>query len=182
MVPLTRFELVDWGICLAGVWIIDVTEWNIRPVSIGTALAPCGEPDVGLDPRILGSWPEPKADATQVPQHCSILSKHYFNILDRCPTHSFIHSILILTTTRAKTHSLFPKISKSNLGRQTSKSITEVPYSWYCPRVGAEQNCLGASNAESAISGFLVLAWWIQEGSYARGGGRAQLSRPKAMD
>ena len=25
--------------------------------------APCREPDVGLDPRILGSRPEPKADA-----------------------------------------------------------------------------------------------------------------------
>ena len=25
--------------------------------------APCAEPDVGLDPRILGSRPEPKADA-----------------------------------------------------------------------------------------------------------------------
>ena len=25
--------------------------------------APCGEPDVGLDPRTLGSQPEPKADA-----------------------------------------------------------------------------------------------------------------------
>ena len=25
--------------------------------------APCGEPDVGLDPRTLGSCPEPKADA-----------------------------------------------------------------------------------------------------------------------
>ena len=25
--------------------------------------APCGEPDVGLDPRTLGSRPEPKADA-----------------------------------------------------------------------------------------------------------------------
>lgn len=25
--------------------------------------APCGELDVGLDPRILGSCPEPKADA-----------------------------------------------------------------------------------------------------------------------
>ena len=25
--------------------------------------APCGEPDVGLDPRMLGSYPEPKADA-----------------------------------------------------------------------------------------------------------------------
>ena len=24
--------------------------------------APCGEPDVGLDPRTLGSRPEPKAD------------------------------------------------------------------------------------------------------------------------
>ena len=26
-------------------------------------LAPCGEPDVGLNPRMLGSWPEPKGDA-----------------------------------------------------------------------------------------------------------------------
>ena len=25
--------------------------------------APCGEPDVGLDPRTPGSHPEPKADA-----------------------------------------------------------------------------------------------------------------------
>ena len=25
--------------------------------------APCREPDVGLDPRTLGSHPEPKADA-----------------------------------------------------------------------------------------------------------------------
>ena len=25
--------------------------------------APCREPDAGLDPRTLGSWPEPKADA-----------------------------------------------------------------------------------------------------------------------
>ena len=25
--------------------------------------APCGEPDAGLDPRTLGSYPEPKADA-----------------------------------------------------------------------------------------------------------------------
>ena len=25
--------------------------------------APYGEPDVGLDPGTLGSWPEPKADA-----------------------------------------------------------------------------------------------------------------------
>ena len=25
--------------------------------------APCREPDVGLDPRTLGSYPEPKADA-----------------------------------------------------------------------------------------------------------------------
>ena len=25
--------------------------------------APCGEPDAGLSPRTLGSWPEPKADA-----------------------------------------------------------------------------------------------------------------------
>ena len=24
--------------------------------------APCGKPDVGLDPRTLGSQPEPKAD------------------------------------------------------------------------------------------------------------------------
>ena len=25
--------------------------------------APCGEPDAGLDPRTLGSHPEPKVDA-----------------------------------------------------------------------------------------------------------------------
>ena len=25
--------------------------------------APCGEPDAGLDPRTMGSRPEPKADA-----------------------------------------------------------------------------------------------------------------------
>ena len=25
--------------------------------------APCGEPNEGLDPRILRSWPDPKADA-----------------------------------------------------------------------------------------------------------------------
>ena len=24
--------------------------------------APCGDPDAGLDPRVLGSRPEPKAD------------------------------------------------------------------------------------------------------------------------
>ena len=29
--------------------------------------APCGEPDVGLDPRTPGSQPKPKAEATQVP-------------------------------------------------------------------------------------------------------------------
>ena len=30
--------------------------------------APCGEPDVGLDPRTLGSLPEPKA-VTQLPSY-----------------------------------------------------------------------------------------------------------------
>ena len=29
----------------------------------GEKQAPCGEPDVGLDPRMWGSHPEPKADA-----------------------------------------------------------------------------------------------------------------------
>ena len=36
--------------------------------------SPCGEPDVGLDPRTLGSHPEPKVDAQplshpSVPHH-----------------------------------------------------------------------------------------------------------------
>ena len=31
--------------------------------------APCGEPDAGLDPRTLGSWPEPKADAQPLSHH-----------------------------------------------------------------------------------------------------------------
>ena len=34
--------------------------------------APCGEPDVGLDPRTLGSRPEPKADA-QLLSHSGVL-------------------------------------------------------------------------------------------------------------
>ena len=34
--------------------------------------APCREPDVGLDPRTLGSWPEPKTDA-QLLSHLKIL-------------------------------------------------------------------------------------------------------------
>ena len=35
--------------------------------------APCGEPDVGLDPRTLGSYPEPKADAQPL-NHPGVLS------------------------------------------------------------------------------------------------------------
>ena len=40
--------------------------------------APCGEPDVGPDPRTLGSRPEPKADA-QLLSHPGIPMSHNFN-------------------------------------------------------------------------------------------------------
>ena len=34
-----------------------------RDIGRGRARLPCGEPNVGLDPRTWGSPPEPKADA-----------------------------------------------------------------------------------------------------------------------
>ena len=41
--------------------------------------APCGEPDVGLDPRTLGSPPEPKAD-TQPLSYPGIQTRLFSNV------------------------------------------------------------------------------------------------------
>ena len=39
--------------------------------------APCGEPDVGLDPRTLGLYPEPKADAQPLSPPVSLFAFLY---------------------------------------------------------------------------------------------------------
>ena len=39
--------------------------------------APCKEPDPGLDPRTLGSHPEPKADANHLATQVPLLTHFY---------------------------------------------------------------------------------------------------------
>ena len=43
--------------------------------------APCKEPDVGLNPRTLGSCPEPKADA-QLLSHPDIPASGFFTYME----------------------------------------------------------------------------------------------------
>ena len=42
--------------------------------------APCEKPDVGLDPRTPGSWPEPKADAQPLSHPGSPRVKSFFSL------------------------------------------------------------------------------------------------------
>ena len=63
------------------------------------------EPDLGLDPRTLGSWPEPKADAQliELPRVPLLFAFEASSDLqedhkvDSDPTHSVYHDYLVLT-------------------------------------------------------------------------------------
>ena len=66
--------------------------------------APRREPDVGLDPRILGSQPEPKADAQPLRCPCFLNFSFRFslivcrNIIDFCIQLIFVYQSCILIT------------------------------------------------------------------------------------
>ena len=54
---------LSWDFLKKILFIHDRHTERGRDIGRGKKQAPCGEPDMGLDPRIPGSWPEPKADA-----------------------------------------------------------------------------------------------------------------------
>ena len=57
--------------------------------------APCREPDVGLDPRTSGSWPEPKADAQPL-SHPGLPHKLFLNLWKRISGGIQMRPVIIL--------------------------------------------------------------------------------------